>query len=171
MYRVIGLDPGGTTGWATYTAEYIPNPNTTGPADRYEFHSEEWACGQLGPGPHHDALWSFLELQAVSQTVIACESFEFRQGKQRAGIVLDSCEYIGIVKLFVEQRQRSLPNNFRMDLVMKTAGQAKSFITDDKIKKLGLWYPGHRHAMDAYRHLLHFLLINEQRHDIARRLK
>lgn len=112
-----------------------------------------------------------MELQTVSELIIVCESFQFRQGKQRAGIVLDSCEYIGVVKLFYQQRKKSLPNSFQLDLRMQTAAQAKTFVTDDKIKKLGLWAPGQKHAMDAMRHLLFTLLQKEGRKDIASRLR
>lgn len=182
-YRVLSFDPGGTTGWASYTAE-VMHPCT----DRHfadqpmpEYYDQAYTCGQLGPGDHHDTLWAFLELQAVSNLVIVCESFEFRNtiaDKNRGNLELVSKEYIGVIKLFIQQRGKALPNHYKWKLVFQTASVGKprdkpgnrTLVTDNDIKTLGLWYPKRRHAMDATGHLLYYMITQDKRQDILRRM-
>lgn len=45
-----------------------------------------------------------------------------------------------------------------LDLTKQTAQQAKGFCTDDKLQAWGLWQEGQRHARDAIRHALYYLL-------------
>lgn len=146
--RVIGLDPGGTTGWATVS-------RTREPSD------ETWQFGQLGPNEHHEELFAFLEMSIVQETVIVCESFEFRQNRQRDNINLMSKEYIGVVKLLDQER-----NNVKT--VFQTAAMAKGFVSDKKIKAMGLWQPGYKHAMDATRHAIYYLVNKENRTDLIK---
>lgn len=152
MLTIVALDPGGTTGWATYQAETLWNAN-----EKQEYYNVKWNCGQLGPGQHHAELYSFLEMQRTDQYQLVCESFEFRQ-KARDNVVLDSKEYIGVVKLY--HQVEHIPLQFQ------TAAMGKGFVTDDKIKKLDLWYPGWPHAMDATRHLLYFMVNSMKRYDL-----
>jgi hypothetical protein len=138
MVRIIALDPGGTTGWATATED----GGTT-----------SYNCGQIGPNVHHSQLYTFLELQHSSKSdCVVYESFEFRQGAQRANLNLMSREYIGVIRLFEQER--------RVATFHQTAAQAKGLVSDTKIKKLDLWYPGWQHAMDAFRHLLYFIVVD-----------
>ena|ERR1700712_319671 len=154
---MIALDPGGTTGWSTYTAGQM-----IGPTGELEFYDEEWACGQLGPGPHHEELWDLLHFQRVESYFVVCESFEFRGGaaKVRDNLNLDSKEYIGVAKLY--SQTEGVPLRFQ------TAAMGKGFITDSKIKKAMLWYPNQKHAMDATRHLLYALVNSHGRSDLVR---
>lgn len=169
-YRVIALDPGGTTGWATYTATKMSVVDD----DRMitEWYNPVWNCGQLGPEEHHDRLEALLESERVTDYTVVCESFEFRQGKQRNNLDLSSKEYIGVVKLF--KRRENVPT------VFQTAGQAKTFIPDkavgglvanQKLKVLGLYHPNHKHAMDAMRHLVTYLVQKERRYDLVTKWK
>jgi hypothetical protein len=149
MKAILALDPGGTTGWALVQQD--------------EF-AELYNVGQIGPGDHHKVLWNMiskLNAQHVDFRLV-CESFEFRQGKQRAGIVLVSKEYIGICKLFGQ----CFPET---PVVFQTASQAKAFVTDEKIKALDLWSPGNKHAMDAMRHLITYQVQRMRRHDIIQK--
>jgi hypothetical protein len=141
-FKVIALDPGGTTGWATFAADRMPDG---------ELYAGVWRRGHLGPGQHHDLLYAFLEMETVATTHIVSESFEYRN-RARAGLVLDSKEYIGVTKLFCQQR--------KLIYYSQTAAQGKGFVKDDNIKRLDLWRPGWKHAMDATRHLLYFLIHN-----------
>lgn len=144
--RIVSLDPGGTTGWVTWTSP------AKGP--------EEFTCGQFGPDEHHKRLFSFLEDQHIHQTVVVCESFEFRQNRQRDNINLMSREYIGVTKLFGQERN--------VPVVFQTAGAAKAFVTDQKIKAMGLWAPGYKHAMDAMRHLITYMVQKQERYDLIK---
>lgn len=145
----LALDPGGTTGWVRYSPEA---PSLM-----------RFVTGQLGPEEHHERLYALLEREHTQKYTVICESFEFRQNKQRDNINLMSREYIGVVKLF--RKERNVP------VVFQTAGAAKGFVTDEKLKAMGLWVPGQKHAMDAMRHLVFYLVNVERRVDLIQSWK
>lgn len=142
---ILALDPGGTTGMSV--CNYVD--------DGVDDFVGEWRFGQIGPQPHHEALWTLMADLCIPgiELRIVCESFEYRNNS-RAGLVLDSVEYIGIVKLFVAR--------YGVPLTMQTASMGKGFTKDQNIKKLGLWQSGKKHANDATRHLLYYLATNEE---------
>lgn len=154
--RVLSLDPGGTTGYAVMS--YDPSE----PIDLLP-PNDGWYVGQLGPHEHH------LELEQLlyrhPNATIVCESFEFRQYRQRDNINLMSREYIGVVKLFGQRRGDLYP------VVFQTAGAAKPFVTDEKLKVMGLWVPGQKHARDALRHLVTYLVRQEKRIELIKSWK
>lgn len=131
---IIALDPGGTTGWASVRLEPRKVP--------------EFNCGQLAADNHHSELNTLLGLNHTDNYTVVCERFEYR-AYSRAGLVLDSREYIGVAKLFCQERN--------VPLVMQSAAQGKGFVKDINIKRLGLWSMGWPHAMDAMRHLLFYI--------------
>jgi len=145
MKRVVALDPGGTTGWASLTV--------VGGEDM-------WEEGQIGPDAHHFELWDFLKEESVlhHDMTIVCESFEFRQNKQRNNINLMSREYIGVIRLFGVL--------FDIPVVFQTAGTGKGFVSDDKLKVMGLYKPGQRHSNDAKRHLIYYVVTKLHRTDL-----
>lgn len=142
---ILALDPGGTTGWAVFQATRIPHPTES----KFEYYDMKWKRGQIGPEPHHSALFTLLGMWGTAEYHIVCESFEYRN-RSRAGLVLDSLEYIGIMKLFCAERDKAFH--------MQTASMGKGFVKDENIKKLSLWFPGQKHAMDATRHLLYYMI-------------
>jgi hypothetical protein len=81
------------------------------------------------------------------------ESFEFRQGKQRAGIELVSREYIGVVQLWCDNNEQILHQ--------QTAALGKGFVNDPKLKALNLWSSS-KHSRDATRHAI-FYMVNRLR--------
>lgn len=125
--NILAFDPGGTTGWTLYSDETIVG-------------------GQLA-GQHHYDL--YLLMRDYDPNVIVYETFEYRN-KSRAGLVLDSREYIGIIKLYAEINE--------VDIIAQTPAQAKGFVTDDKLKKMKLYYPGMPHMCDAMRHLVYYIV-------------
>lgn len=149
-FLYLAFDPGGTTGWASLHFKLDDEGIPVG--------KPSWACEQIGPGEHHIELEMMLEavLEEDREPIpfdyhIITESFEYRN-KSRAGLVLDSVEYIGVMKLWC--KKSGIP------LHKQTAAMGKGFVKDENIKKLGLWYPGHKHAMDAMRHLIYFIVMN-----------
>jgi hypothetical protein len=118
----------------------------------------------MGPEPHHLDLYNFLGHMHTQVYSVVCESFEFRKGDEhRAGVSLISREYIGVARLFAQERLGQVGQT----LVMQTAGAAKGFIPDKprggleanaKLKVLGLYVPGKQHANDAMRHLIYYLV-------------
>ena len=128
-HRIIAFDPGGTTGYKLYDSE-----------------ADTFSGGQLEPN-HHFKLWSMLNNLKINAVVY--ETFEYRN-KSRAGLVLDSREYIGIIRLFEEM--------YSISTTKQTPAQAKGFVSDDRLKRGGLWVPGHPHENDACRHLIYYMI-------------
>jgi hypothetical protein len=139
--RLIALDPGGTTGWATHSWFDL----------RGEVTDRTWQCGQL-TGDHHNTLDVWLGNQQVANYIIICESFQ--QYRELDSPELVSLEYIGVVKRFCQERE--------VHLVLQSSSQGKvglkSFVRRQNLVRLGLWSPGQRHAMDAYGHLLTYMI-------------
>lgn len=157
-FRIISLDPGGTTGWAMFTSKYVKTKDLFAPDSEYVktfIPPGTWECGQIGPHEHHKDLYYFLIENWIEETYIVSESFEYRNDSP-AGLELVSREYIGIAKLVAAQH--------RVGLYQQTASQGKvrnkptAFVKPSNLKKLNLWKPGQPHAMDAYGHLLYYMI-------------
>lgn len=148
-FRIIALDPGGTTGVATFvfTGGYI-----TSHADI------DFSLFELREDNHHEHLYN--DLDNFQPTRIVCESFEFRQhidkNKAKMKVELISKEYIGVAELYAQQNV--VPIHYQ------TASAAKGMIPDVgpekdvKLKQLGWSHPtpgGHQN--DAARHGTYFL--------------
>jgi|SRR5215469_5081897 len=146
--KIISLDPGGTTGWAMLD---IDMSSTISKAKA--FLRDHVKQGQLGDSTeHHMLLWNFLISQAPD--VIICERFK-AYGNEFAKLM--SIEYIGLVKLY-----RSLYNC----KVVWHGSDKKEWANDRKLSILLLlctplvkW----RHANDALRHLVYFLVFETPR--------
>lgn len=89
-------------------------------------------------------------LGSLEPTVLVYERFIYQR---RNKVVLFPVEVIGVINLFAQQRD--------IPLYTYSASQAKNFMTDDKIKKMGLWTKGQVHGMDALRHLLYHEIVTE----------
>lgn len=124
--KILALDPGVTTGWAVGTID--KTLEITAGQDKFS-HIEFW--NKI----NDDYDW------------IVCESFEYRN-RSRAGLVLYSCELIGVLKLYADQSPVALH--------MQTAATGKGYYTDEKLKSLGVHKKAVPHGMDAVRHLLHW---------------
>lgn len=146
-FGILAFDPGGTTGWALFHADRMPTING------FEYSNQKWSCGQLGPGPHHNEMYHLMEQMAVQYFTVVIESFEYRN-KERPGLELVSREYIGVAELF--GKQRNVP------VVQQSASQGKvktrSFVRKVNLERLGLYRPGWGHAMDAYGHMLYYMI-------------
>lgn len=168
-YRVVGLDPGGTTGIFQYDAEFMPSLDGKGPG---ELIGQGWNWFHLGPHEHHSELYAFLEMSHIHNYHLVYETFEFRNRdvRHRDNINLMSREYIGVAKLFAQER------NLKPGQVHKySAGLSKGFIPDKakgglaanaKLKALNFYQPGKKHASDAARVVAYFLINHEHRTDL-----
>lgn len=134
--KIIGIDPGETTGLAVC---YIDAPLI------------QWEFEQIGPQEHHLQLSDFLEAHYPNKIVY--ERFENR-GNQAARLV--SCEYIGVIKRYDQAHHK------HQELIVQSASQAKGFWTNDKLKACFLYKTNLKHAMDATRHVLYYLMQSKQ---------
>ena len=147
---IIAIDPGGTTGLAWWTK----SPGKIRP--------NQFQTQQIGPCNEDHPL---LVLIALLNGIVALnqnrririigESFDFRMDERyRDKIDYTAAEVIGALRLWYSW---ILPDNGQVTMEFKGAGLGKGFWVDEKIKKVGLWKPGQRHAMDAMRHLLRYM--------------
>lgn len=147
--RLIALDPGGTTGWAMY-----------------DDFSLEHTCGHMGPEEHHNELFNFLE--NYRPDILIVEDFQYRplgQKVERMKIELTSVEYIGVAKLYAG----GLPALTRLVLQPSSTCNGPRLITDELLKRMGLWIPNMRHAMDAREHLLYYQIVTQNRKELIPR--
>ena len=158
--HLLALDPGGTTGWATFEGEYKRIGNLGQPESTWLpvfIGNPVWTCGQFGPEDHHTELYKFAyyELCEDEGSVLISESFEYRNNSP-TGLELISKEYIGIAKLVAK--------SLRIPYVEQSASQGKvrdkntAFVKPSNLKKLGFWQPSNPHAMDALGHLIYYLV-------------
>ena len=159
--RMLWLDPGGTTGWALYQG---------GPFALMDHPERGIKLGQIGPHEHHLELKVHIETEISRDFLLGYESFQYRQDQDRTTVSLVSCEYIGVVKLIKDER----PD---LAIASQTPGEGvggffgKKQGGDEKIKKLGLWWPGHKHAMDALRHMLYYEVFTNGNKQILQALR
>lgn len=135
---IIALDPGGTTGVVIKT-------------NGHNYHYRHF-----GPDEHHYELYDWL--RKFSAVTVICERFDFRQNA-RDNVDLISREYIGVAKLSAQHMHQRL--------VMQTASEAKVLITDEKLKRAGLFKEPHSvwpnmHLNDAMRHILYYQITQER---------
>lgn len=155
MKRIVALDPGGTTGWAMWQDQAGGKTATMW---------DHFFCGQIGPEEHHEELYELLERFQTHDFTVISETFDFRQHDNfRTGVNLISREYIGVAKLFALQRMHNSP-----PVVLQTPASAKTFVTDEKLKVMGLWVPGKQHARDALRHLIYYLVNKEKMYNLIK---
>lgn len=138
---IVALDPGGTTGVAISYQD----------SGRHQM-VDQFQIDTTTPAGLRD-LYDTLRRRVAAEIVM--ERFQFRYGGGRSKVVLTPVEVIGVVKLYAVQ-------NDIKELYEQTPSQAKNLITDDKIRKVGLWVPGQPHAMDATRHLLYHLIVTRR---------
>jgi hypothetical protein len=139
--RVLALDPGETTGWALFAEGLLVECgqwDTMNPADLADDVVEVW---NLYTGLEH----------------LVYEEYRIRgnRAKEHVGSEVLTIQHIGAVK--VVSSELGLP------LTKQTAGMAKGFATDTKLRRWGLWQTGLRHSNDAIRHQVYYHLFNAGR--------
>lgn len=124
--EIVALDPGTTTGIATYEAG-------------------KYQAWQIRPDQHlhpHEMLYDVL--CALEPKKLAYEAFHFRQGMD--GAVFTGVEYIGVIKLFTQLKY--------VEIVEITPSDGKGFWDNKKLVAIGVYQKGLPHGMDATRVLL-----------------
>lgn len=126
---VLSVDPGITTGFCL--AEISEEDIHLWP------HQEKYDVGPF-----------FNQLEKHEPDFIILEDFEYRKG-QRDGLILFSVQLIGVTRLWGKWNEAAI--------TMQSAAKGKSFYSNDQLKLMGAYKRGIPHAMDATRHLMHWL--------------
>lgn len=143
--RVLCLDPGETTGWCLF--------------DRGELvdFGQIRTVIKVTMGKKEDKFvaWGTLEklFQDTHPTHIVCENYRVYAHKleRHSNSEIHTVRLIGGIDY--------LAHKLEIPLVYQMASQAKGFVTDDRLKAWDFWQPGMRHARDAIRHGIYWLLI------------
>lgn len=132
---ILAVDPGGTTGWATY---------------RHELEN----AGQLAP-QEFCVMAHVLASEWGEELTIVVERFTISQRTLRATKAgsYDAIEQIGVCR-YVSKAYCG------RDIVMQQPADVMSLVTDDRLRALDWYHPGMPHANDALRHLTYFLARN-----------
>jgi hypothetical protein len=129
---LLGLDPGGDTGWALW--------------EDHQFTDFGWFSAEA----HHVELWQLLTKACAD--VIICESFE--RDADPASLLV-SIEYIGTVKTFASMSATRLV--MQGSAIKRWADDKKLRKYGVRHKN---WYK-ERHAVDGERHVLYYLCHNK----------
>lgn len=129
---LLAMDPGECSGIASFD-----------PATR-TFRAQQWVTKDLGLS--YDWLTSVLIGWNIKH--LRYEDYRVYEHKARDHVNngLHTAQWIGALRVCAYQQ--CIPTSTKM------AQAAKTFYTDDKLKLVGLYEPGMRHARDAMRHLL-----------------
>jgi len=149
---ILGIDPGGTTGIAYWlrTQEPIPLSQWRWGWQQVPYCGTQDGLRQLVAYLDSIATYAVPFLGTPSVYVVD-ERFDFRhEERDRDKIDYTAAEVNGALRLWALDRPY-------VRLIPSGASSGKGFWDDDKIKKLGLWVPGRKHAMDATRHLLTYM--------------
>lgn len=149
--NVVGIDPGGTTGWALL---WIPTANVL-LRDIDVLEDVEFDCGEWS-GPEDEQAAKFARFVAGITGPIIIEDFILRQFRQDANLLAPVRVTAKMEYALYEMRLRAGdPLAYRVK--KQQPSMAKSTATDDRLKDWGLWEPGKPHARDALRHAVTFL--------------
>lgn len=156
--KVLVGDPGTTTGWVASVLERTDEPS----------HEMVKRCapvgGHIGGGTSmKDELanaWDFLSLGwKMDVDVVVLESFILFPDRQHTPdpSAVTPVRIISMVEAYNDVIRRGMMDSMddALPIIYQTPSQ-KSVITDERLRRWGLWTPGKTHKNDAMRHLLVF---------------
>lgn len=135
---LLAFDPGETTGCCVFKdgkpSEFMQLPSVNKKTREYE--------------------WSIIEefIDKVNPDAVIIENYRIYAHKleQHSSSDVPTLQLIGVIKYMLHKR--NIPYKLQM------AQQAKGFVTDAKLKEWGMWDIGHKHARDACRHCVYYLV-------------
>lgn len=139
MIPILGVDPGGTTGFCFLQLE------------GNVLHAQ--IGGQLTPGPFVRRVVQ--GTTGRTELVIACESYMIGANTLKMTRQHDPLELIGWL------RHTSILNGWEFET--QSPSSSKRLVTDDMLKMTGLYAKGREHGNDAMRQALLWLARREQR--------
>jgi len=140
---IVAVDPGGTTGWATFKNDDV-----------------EW-----GEEADQFQICSFVEeiLKREDEIVVVCESYIITPQTIKKSRQYEPLEIIGTL--------RYLAAKHGADFRLQSPSDAKRFVSDDFLKNVEWWPKGLVHARDALRHLFLYRVKNLNDHDLLRKAR
>lgn len=145
------LDPGETTGWARFLDGDLLDCGQEATGDR--------------PALMAELVYELSVFEATDQGLsrIVYEEYRVRGNKynEHVGSEVVTIQHIGAIKVVADE--------LGVPLTKQTAGMAKGFATDRKLKAWGLWQSGLKHSNDAIRHGVYWLLFGAGRKDPRQR--
>lgn len=158
--NIMAVDPGGTTGWATF---WIPTANMIS-RDIKILEEAEYNCGQVSGREERQALELAKIVIEMGPGPLIIEDFILRQFRQDRAL-LSPVRVTAMFEYGLYLRDVTGDVN---PIRKQQASLAKSTATDDRLKDWGFWEPGAPHARDALRHALTFLRRAKQDPRLAR---
>ena len=142
--QIYALDPGETTGRCRH-----------GLVNDFDQTLGQLATKTVEEG--YDAIRLDLLSGSARPDVIVCEDYKVYGWKadDHKWASLHTAQLIGAIKVLAHQLQ--IPIRFQM------AGEAKPFVTDEKLKEWGVYVPGQKHARDAQRHAIFYQLFGRKK--------
>lgn len=139
---MLSLDPGHTTGYAIWETADGPKVIKSG-------QMKTWHHDDLD----HNDFWDLIT--DYQPDVVVMESYQVYDWKkdEHSWSQVPTVQVIGCIKTICQQRD--------IPYYSQTAQVAKQFVTDDKLEKWGMWKVGERHARDAIRHGVYWLLFGK----------
>jgi hypothetical protein len=134
---LVALDPGQTTGYAIFHGDQLKE------------------AGQLNTKTIEIGLQALENLLLKHRPdFVVYEAYRVYQHKteDHANSDLHTSQFIGCIKVLCLQKGIKFHNQM--------ASVAKQFCTDDKLRTWSLWAKGQKHARDAIRHGIYFLIFN-----------
>lgn len=144
--RILGLDPGETTGFAVFDSVK-------------SVRRVDWLeIDQVKTWPPEDAVESLTRLfDEHKPDRVVFESYHIYNWKrdQHVWSAVSTVQVIGCIWTLCLQR--------KIQFSTQSAQNAKGFWTDDMLTRYNLYQRGLRHGRDATRHVLHFLCFGESK--------
>lgn len=141
---VLALDPGETTGWAVFERN---------DGDKIAL----VACGQASTWPMENCVAELTKLlDTYTPNIVVHELYAVYEWKAQdhSWSQVPTLRIIGCLETLCVQKKYSI--------VSQTAQVAKNFCTDEKLKTWGVYQVGLKHARDAIRHGIYFLLFGHK---------
>lgn len=131
------LDPGETTGWATFKEGAL------------------YSDGHLNTKDGDVVASLLLMVQGIQPNVVVMENYKIYGWKteEHSWSALHTPKLIGAIDAICSIQ--GVPVHYQM------AAMAKNFCTNDKLKTWGMYSASKRHAMDAIRHGCYWLLFSK----------
>jgi hypothetical protein len=145
LCHVLSIDPGGTTGWSILSvAPRVFSGTPEGSLPSLIRHREE---GEFEGDPNEQTVQFGELLDAWESAAICIEQFDVRQIAVELSPAYVTAKFEWLI--WCEKRDDQI--------FYQTPGLALGTITDDRLKRWGMYRPGKVHARDALRHSLMFL--------------